>query len=46
VLSPYLLAFAIVFFAVVCVPSYKLIVRFARKFAELEQAAGTPEKAP
>lgn len=37
VLSPYLLSFALVFFAVVCVPFYQIIARFGRQFGEMQQ---------
>lgn len=38
VLTPYLLSFTIVFFAAVCVPFYRLVVRFAHQFAREEAA--------
>jgi hypothetical protein len=45
VLSPYLLAFTVFFFVVVCVPFYRIIVRFGSEFAAHERTK-TTEKEP
>lgn len=42
ILSLYMLSFAVVFFAVVAMPFYRLVVRFGNQFAIIEQIAPEP----